>query len=107
MSAFSREIAGAVQAAPLREGNRAFQGDWRALYADWDLDVPGVQVNRFCASGLEAVNTGAMKIRSGASPRWVQNTCSRSSLINRALWRMGALNNRGPSSKLFSPLRER
>ncbi|PCJ58888.1 MAG: acetyl-CoA acetyltransferase [Candidatus Hydrogenedentota bacterium] len=36
-----------------------------ALYADWDLDVPGVQVNRFCASGLEACNTGAMKIRSG------------------------------------------
>ncbi len=36
-----------------------------ALYADWDLDVPGVQVNRFCASGLEACNTGAMKVRSG------------------------------------------
>ncbi len=36
-----------------------------ALYAQWDLDVPGVQVNRFCASGLEACNTAAMKVRSG------------------------------------------
>ncbi|MFJ3521094.1 acetyl-CoA C-acetyltransferase [Pseudomonas sp. NPDC090203] len=36
-----------------------------ALVADWAIDVAGVQVNRFCASGLEAVNLGAMKIRSG------------------------------------------
>jgi len=36
-----------------------------ALYADWDVDVPGVQSNRFCASGLEACNTAAMKVRSG------------------------------------------
>ncbi len=36
-----------------------------ALVADWDISVAGVQVNRFCASGLEAVNLGAMKVRSG------------------------------------------
>ena len=36
-----------------------------ALVADWDVRVAGVQVNRFCASGLEAVNLGAMKVRSG------------------------------------------
>ncbi len=36
-----------------------------ALYAEWDWDVPGVQVNRFCASGLEACNMAAMKVRSG------------------------------------------
>ncbi|AUZ47658.1 acetyl-CoA C-acetyltransferase [Pseudomonas orientalis] len=36
-----------------------------ALVADWDVSVAGVQINRFCASGLEAVNLGAMKIRSG------------------------------------------
>jgi acetyl-CoA C-acetyltransferase len=36
-----------------------------ALVADWAVTVAGVQVNRFCASGLEAVNLGAMKIRSG------------------------------------------
>ena len=34
-------------------------------YARWDDDVPGVQVNRFCASGLETVNMAAMKVRSG------------------------------------------
>ncbi|MBS7661112.1 acetyl-CoA C-acetyltransferase [Pseudomonas lalucatii] len=36
-----------------------------ALLADWDVSVSGVQLNRFCASGLEAVNIGAMKVRSG------------------------------------------
>ena len=33
--------------------------------ADWDVSVAGMQINRFCASGLEAVNLGAMKVRSG------------------------------------------
>lgn len=36
-----------------------------ALVADWDVRVAGVQLNRFCASGLEAVNLAAMKVRSG------------------------------------------
>jgi acetyl-CoA C-acetyltransferase len=36
-----------------------------ALYAGWRLDTPGMQINRFCASGLETVNTAAMKVRSG------------------------------------------
>ena len=36
-----------------------------ALVADWAISVAGVQINRFCASGLEAVNLGAMKIASG------------------------------------------
>ncbi|CAI8921549.1 acetyl-CoA C-acetyltransferase [Pseudomonas sp. fls2-241-R2A-110] len=36
-----------------------------AQVADWDVSVSGVQINRFCASGLEAVNLGAMKVRSG------------------------------------------
>jgi acetyl-CoA C-acetyltransferase len=35
------------------------------LDADWDVDVTGMQLNRFCSSGLEAVNLAAMKIRSG------------------------------------------
>ena len=35
------------------------------LYAGWDLDLPGAQINRFCASGLESVNMAAMKVRSG------------------------------------------
>ncbi|MBS0659466.1 MAG: acetyl-CoA C-acetyltransferase [Verrucomicrobia bacterium] len=36
-----------------------------ALVAGWDWRAAGVQVNRFCGSGLEAVNLAAMKIRSG------------------------------------------
>ncbi|MBY6189912.1 acetyl-CoA C-acetyltransferase [Microbulbifer agarilyticus] len=34
-------------------------------YAEWDESVAGVQLDRFCASGLEAVNLAAMKIASG------------------------------------------
>ncbi|MDX9969767.1 MAG: acetyl-CoA C-acetyltransferase [Hydrogenophaga sp.] len=36
-----------------------------ALKAGWDWQCAGVQLNRFCASGLEAVNMAAMKVRSG------------------------------------------
>jgi acetyl-CoA C-acetyltransferase len=33
--------------------------------ADWDESVAGVQLDRFCASGLEAVNSAAAKVASG------------------------------------------
>lgn len=33
--------------------------------ADWDESVAGVQLDRFCASGLEAVNIAAQKVASG------------------------------------------
>lgn len=33
--------------------------------AGWSYKVSGVQINRFCSSGLEAINLAAMKIRSG------------------------------------------
>jgi acetyl-CoA C-acetyltransferase len=36
-----------------------------ALKAGWDFRASGVQINRFCASGLEAVNMAAHKVRSG------------------------------------------
>lgn len=36
-----------------------------AIKAGWDFRCAGVQVNRFCASGLEAVNLAAQKVRSG------------------------------------------
>lgn len=36
-----------------------------ALKAGWDWQCAGVQLNRFCASGLEAVNMAAQKVRSG------------------------------------------
>ena len=36
-----------------------------AMKAGWDLKVAGVQINRYCASGLEAVNLAAQKVASG------------------------------------------
>lgn len=37
------------------------------LNADFDESVPGKQLNRFCASGLEAVNSAAAQVMSGQS----------------------------------------
>ncbi len=37
------------------------------LNANYDQSVPGKQLNRFCASGLEAVNTAASQIMAGQS----------------------------------------
>jgi acetyl-CoA C-acetyltransferase len=36
-----------------------------ALVADYGVHVPGVQINRFCASGLDAVNFAAAQVMSG------------------------------------------
>jgi acetyl-CoA C-acetyltransferase len=36
-----------------------------ALSADFGNEVPGVQINRFCASGLDAVNFAAAQVMSG------------------------------------------
>ena len=36
-----------------------------ALTADYGTQVPGVQINRFCASGLDAVNLGAAQVMAG------------------------------------------
>ena len=33
--------------------------------AGWDEKVPGAQVKRFCASGLDTFNTAAAKVASG------------------------------------------
>ena len=38
-----------------------------ALNADYAESVPGKQINRFCASGLEAINSAASQIMSGQS----------------------------------------
>ncbi|MCH8308365.1 MAG: acetyl-CoA C-acetyltransferase [Proteobacteria bacterium] len=37
------------------------------LNADYDESVPGKQINRFCASGLEAINSAAAQVMSGQS----------------------------------------
>ncbi|MDC3961276.1 acetyl-CoA C-acetyltransferase [Polyangium jinanense] len=36
------------------------------LAAGWPEEIPGVSLNRFCGSGLQAVNFGAMAVGSGA-----------------------------------------
>ena len=38
-----------------------------ALNAEYDDCVPGMQINRFCASGLDAVNFAAMKVMTGVA----------------------------------------
>jgi hypothetical protein len=40
-------------------------GRLAALAAGYDQSVPGLQINRYCASGLEAVNIAAAKIKAG------------------------------------------
>jgi acetyl-CoA C-acetyltransferase len=35
------------------------------IMADYDQSVPGVQINRFCSSGLDAVNLAASKVKAG------------------------------------------
>ena len=41
------------------------------LLSEFDDSVPGVSINRFCASGLEAVNLAANQIRGGAGSVYV------------------------------------
>ncbi|RLB45539.1 MAG: acetyl-CoA C-acyltransferase, partial [Deltaproteobacteria bacterium] len=40
-------------------------GRMAAMMSGYDESVPGVQLSRFCASGLEAVNIGAAKVKAG------------------------------------------
>ena len=55
-------VLGCVAAIGDQGGNIAKTA---ALAAGWNNSVPGFTLNRFCASGLEAVNLADMKIRSG------------------------------------------
>ena len=41
------------------------------LYAGWAESVPGLHINRFCASGMEAVNLAANQVRAGAGDLYV------------------------------------
>jgi acetyl-CoA acetyltransferase len=41
------------------------------LASDFDERVPGLSINRFCASGLEAVNLAANQVRAGAGQAYV------------------------------------
>ena len=52
-----------------------------ALVAGYDESVPGKQLNRFCASGLEAVNTAAAQVMSG--PVATSSSAAASSRMSR------------------------
>ena len=41
------------------------------IQADYDESVPGLHINRFCASGMEAVNLAANQIKGGAGDLYV------------------------------------
>ncbi len=41
------------------------------LYSDFDEQVPGVSINRFCASAIEATNMAANQVRGGAGAAYV------------------------------------
>lgn len=46
-------------------GQGANLGKIASLYAGWSDSVSGASINRFCCSGLDAINLGASKILSG------------------------------------------
>ena len=41
------------------------------LYAGWDESTPGLHINRFCASGMEAVNLAANQVKGGGGDLYV------------------------------------
>lgn len=55
-------LLGCVTAVGEQGGNLARAA---ILAAGWPLSIPGLQLNRFCASGLEAINLAAAKVRAG------------------------------------------
>jgi acetyl-CoA C-acetyltransferase len=57
-------ILGCVEPVKEQGGNIARVA---ALYAGYDQSVPGMQINRFCASGLVAANYAASRVMSGQS----------------------------------------
>jgi acetyl-CoA C-acetyltransferase len=57
-------ILGCVEPAGEQGAN---VGRLSALAAGYDPSVPGMQINRYCASGLEAVNIAAAKVKAGVA----------------------------------------
>jgi acetyl-CoA C-acetyltransferase len=52
-----------------------------ALNAGYEVTVPGQQLNRFCASGLEAVNNAAAQVMSGQSDAVIGGGCESMSRV--------------------------
>ncbi|KVZ18435.1 acetyl-CoA acetyltransferase [Burkholderia cepacia] len=70
-----------------------------ALNAGFGEGVPGVQVNRFCASGLEAFNMATAKVMSGQSPAVVAGGVESMSRVA-----MGSDGGAWPADPAFAPL---
>ena len=60
--------------------------------SDPRLRTPGVQINRFCASGLEAVNMAAAKVKSGEADFAERDEAARQGLAAQAEARREARN---------------
>ena len=45
------------------------------LLSDFDQSVPGLSINRFCASGMEAVNLAANQVKAGAGEAYIAGGC--------------------------------
>ena len=46
-----------------------------SLASDLDESIPGLSINRFCASGLEAVNLAANQVKRGAGHAYIAGRC--------------------------------
>jgi acetyl-CoA acetyltransferase len=58
-TSFSAASIRSAKPAPFIPRSAAFE-------AGYDMKAPGMQLSRFCASGLDAINLGAAKIAQGA-----------------------------------------
>jgi len=60
------EVDDVILGCAMPEGEQGYNiGRFAALRAQLPVDVPGATVNRLCASGLEAIAQGDMRIRAG------------------------------------------
>jgi acetyl-CoA C-acetyltransferase len=55
-------ILGCASQVDVQGGNLARAA---TLFAGWDVRVPGLTINRFCASGLEAIALASSRVRAG------------------------------------------
>ncbi len=60
-------IEDVVFAQSYANGETPCTGRWVALQAGFPVEVPGIQIDRRCGGGLQAVATAAMMIQSGAA----------------------------------------
>ena len=58
------ENPGHIDLAKLKQGGCLARS--AVLASDLDESIPGLAINRFCASGMEAVNLAANQVKGGA-----------------------------------------